>query len=61
MVAARKTPRAKGKPGKGLVSLHGAEDLDTPEKREHVAKQIADDMLDAIDRDREAAGLPPLK
>lgn len=57
MVAARKT----AKPGKELVRLHDAADLNTPAKREAVASKLADDMLAAIDKDREAAGLPPLK
>lgn len=59
-MAERKKASRAGK-GKAPVSLHGAGDLDTPAKREAVANALADDMLAAIDKDREAAGLPPLK
>lgn len=53
-----KAPAGKG--GRVLTSLMGAKDVDTPEKRHALAKQIAADVIEAMEADRKAHGLPPL-
>lgn len=61
--AARKAqPRidARERGPRELIALHGAGDIDTKAKRDAVAEQIADDVIEAIEADRKANGLPPL-